>query len=573
MSVMRTFIHFSVFIFFFAFLCSCKTESIYADVIFINGNIYTVDSLKPSASVLAVSNHRIIGLGDNNIIDEFKNADTKIIDLENSFVMPGFIEGHGHFGGFGEGLQNLNFLHSKSWDDVIKLVEEKVKTAKPGEWIVGRGWHQEKWDEIPLNNVLGYPFHDELSAISPNNPVLLRHASGHAVFANERAMKEAGISKESPNPLGGEIVRDLDGEAIGVFEERAMNLVSGSYQDYLKSLDPERQKKIWFEGLELAQKECLKNGITSFQDAGTKFKELQWLREWAESGNMDIRLWAMIRESYDDMDGKLNGFPWLNLGDYHFTVRAIKSEVDGALGAFGAWLLKPYADKYGFSGQNTTPLEEVDKIANLAAKHQLQFCVHAIGDRANKEVLDIFEQKIIQMNGKESPRWRMEHAQHLDTLDIPRFKKWGIIASMQGIHCTSDAPFVVKRLGVERSRTGAYPWRSLIDNGALIANGTDVPVEEIDPIACFYASVTRKRADTGFEFFPEQRMTRKEAISSYTLWNAFAAFEENDKGSLSIGKLADMVVLSNNLLTCSDEDILNTKVLMTIVGGDIKYRK
>ena len=570
---MRTFIHFSVFIFFFAFLCSCKKESIYADVIFINGNIYTVDSLKPSASVLAVSNHRIIGLGDNNIIDEFKNADTKIIDLENSFVMPGFIEGHGHFGGFGEGLQNLNFLHSKSWDDVIKLVEEKVKTAKPGEWIVGRGWHQEKWDEIPLNNVLGYPFHDELSAISPNNPVLLRHASGHAVFANERAMKEAGISKESPNPLGGEIVRDLDGEAIGVFEERAMNLVSGSYQDYLKSLDPERQKKIWFEGLELAQKECLKNGITSFQDAGTKFKELQWLREWAESGNMDIRLWAMIRESYDDMDGKLNGFPWLNLGDYHFTVRAIKSEVDGALGAFGAWLLKPYADKYGFSGQNTTPLEEVDKIANLAAKHQLQFCVHAIGDRANKEVLDIFEQKIIQMNGKESPRWRMEHAQHLDTLDIPRFKKWGIIASMQGIHCTSDAPFVVKRLGVERSRTGAYPWRSLIDNGALIANGTDVPVEEIDPIACFYASVTRKRADTGFEFFPEQRMTRKEAISSYTLWNAFAAFEENDKGSLSIGKLADMVVLSNNLLTCSDDDILNTKVLMTIVGGEIKYRK
>ncbi len=570
---MRTFIHFSVFIFFFAFICSCKKESIYADVIFINGNIYTVDSLKPSASVLAVSNHRIIGLGDNNIIDEFKNADTKIINLENSFVMPGFIEGHGHFGGFGEGLQNLNFLHSKSWDDVIKLVEEKVKTAKPGEWIVGRGWHQEKWDEIPLNNVLGYPFHDELSAISPNNPVLLRHASGHAVFANERAMKEAGISKESPNPLGGEIVRDLDGEAIGVFEERAMNLVSGSYQDYLKSLDPERQKKIWFEGLELAQKECLKNGITSFQDAGTKFKELQWLREWAESGNMDIRLWAMIRESYDDMDGKLNGFPWLNLGDYHFTVRAIKSEVDGALGAFGAWLLKPYADKYGFSGQNTTPLEEVDKIANLAAKHQLQFCVHAIGDRANKEVLDIFEQKIIQMNGKESPRWRMEHAQHLDTLDISRFKKWGIIASMQGIHCTSDAPFVVKRLGVERSRTGAYPWRSLIDNGALIANGTDVPVEEIDPSACFYASVTRKRADTGFEFFPEQRMTRKEAISSYTLWNAFAAFEENDKGSLSIGKLADMVVLSNNLLTCSDEDILNTKVLMTIVGGDIKYRK
>lgn len=557
----------------FLFL-GCQKEENHADVIFTNGNIYTVDSLKPTASVIAVKNHRIIGVGESSIISDFKGENTKIVDLKNAFVMPGFIEGHGHFGGFGEGLQNLNFLHARSWGEIVSMVEEKVKTAKPGEWIVGRGWHQEKWDEVPSNNILGYPFHNELSTVSPDNPVLLRHASGHAVFANEKAMKLAGISKELPNPMGGEIVRDREGNAIGVFEERAMNLVSGSYQEYLKSLEPSKRKQIWFEGLELAQKECLKNGITSFQDAGTKLNELNWLREWAESGNMDIRLWAMIRESYDDMNGKLDGFPWLNVGDYHLTVRAIKSEVDGALGAFGAWLLKPYADKYGFSGQNTTPLEEVDKIAGLAAKHKLQFCVHAIGDRANKEVLHIFEKQIGKMNiGNDFPRWRMEHAQHLDTLDIPRFKKWGIIASMQGIHCTSDAPFVVKRLGVERSRTGAYPWRSLIDKGALIANGTDVPVEEIDPIACFYASVTRKRADNGFEFFPEQRMTRKEAISSYTLWNAFAAFEEKDKGSVAPGKFADLVVLSNDLLTCTEEEILNTKVLMTIVGGEIKYKR
>lgn len=570
---MRTFFNYTCLFLLFVSLWSCKKEKTQADVIFINGNIYTVDSLLPEASVIAVSNNRIIGVGEQSIMSEFKGPKTEIIDLNKAFVMPGFIEGHGHFGGFGEGLQNLNFLRAKSWDEIVKMVEEKVKTAKPGEWIVGRGWHQEKWDKIPEKNVLGYPFHDELSAISPNNPVLLRHASGHAVFANEKAMKAAGISKELPNPMGGEIVRNREGDAIGVFEERAMNLVSLSYQDYLKSLKPEELKKIWFEGLELAQKECLKNGITSFQDAGTKLNDLNWLKEWAESGKMDIRLWAMIRESYDEMNGKLDGFPWINLGDNHLTVRAIKSEVDGALGAFGAWLLKPYADKYGFSGQNTTPLEEVDKIAGLAVKHQLQFCVHAIGDRANKEVLDIFEQRIKSMKGQASPRWRMEHAQHLDTLDIPRFKKFGIIASMQGIHCTSDAPFVVKRLGYERSRTGAYPWRSLLDNGALIANGTDVPVEEIDPIACFYASVTRKRADTGFEFFPEQRMTRREAISSYTLWNAFAAFEEKDKGSISTGKFADFVVLSNDLVTCSDDDILKTNVLMTVVGGEIKYRK
>jgi len=569
---MKAFLSYACIIIFL--LWGCQKEENHADVIFTNGNIYTVDSLQPTASVIAVKNHRIIGVGESSIISDFKGENTKIVDLEKAFVMPGFIEGHGHFGGFGEGLQNLNFLHAKSWGEIVSMVEEKVKTAKPGEWIVGRGWHQEKWDEVPSNNILGYPFHNELSAVSPDNPVLLRHASGHAVYANEKAMKLAGISKELPNPMGGEIVRDREGNAIGVFEERAMNLVSGSYQEYLKSLEPAERKRIWFEGLELAQKECLKNGITSFQDAGTKLNELNWLREWAESGKMDIRLWAMIRESFDDMDGKLDGFPWLNVGDYHLTVRAIKSEVDGALGAFGAWLLKPYADKYGFSGQNTTPLEEVDKIAGLAAKHKLQFCVHAIGDRANKEVLHIFEKQIGKMNtGNDFPRWRMEHAQHLDTLDIPRFKKWGIIASMQGIHCTSDAPFVVKRLGVERSRTGAYPWRSLIDKGALIANGTDVPVEEIDPIACFYASVTRKRADNGFEFFPEQRMTRKEAISSYTLWNAFAAFEEKDKGSVTPGKFADLVVLSNDLLSCSEEEILNTKVLMTIVGGEIKYKR
>jgi predicted amidohydrolase YtcJ len=524
--------------------------------------------------VIAIKNQRIIGVGESSIIKDFKGEKTKVIDVNKAFVMPGFIEGHGHFGGFGEGLQQLNFLHATSWRDIIAMVEEKVKTAKPGEWIIGRGWHQEKWMEVPENNVLGYPFHHELSAISPDNPVLLRHASGHAIYANEKAMKLAGISREIPNPMGGEIVRDREGNAIGVFEERAMNLVLGTYQEYLKSLEPSERKRIWFQGLELAQQECLKNGITSFQDAGTKLNELNWLREWAESGKMEIRLWAMIRERFDDMNGKLDAFPWLNLSDYHLTVRAIKSEVDGALGAFGAWLLKPYADKYGFSGQNTTPLEEVDKIASLAAKHQLQFCVHAIGDRANKEVLHIFEKQIGRMNTENYfPRWRMEHAQHLDTLDIPRFKKWGIIASMQGIHCTSDAPFVVKRLGVERSRTGAYPWRSLIDSGALIANGTDVPVEEIDPIACFYASVTRKRADNGFAFFPEQRMTRKEAVSSYTLWNAYAAFEDKDKGSISAGKLADLVVLSNDLLACSDEEILNTKVLMTVIGGDIKYKR
>ena len=302
-------------------------------------------------------------------------------------------------------------------------------------------------------------------------------------------------------------------------------------------------------------------------------RKLAVIKKMAEEGKLDLRLWAMLRHSYERMKGNLDDFPIIDAGNHFFTVKAIKSEVDGALGSYGAWLLRPYADKPNFVGQNTTTIEEVRNIAGLAFDNNLQLCVHAIGDRANREVLDIFENIFKSQTERTDHRWRMEHAQHLHPDDIPRFKDLGVIASMQGIHCTSDSPFVVKRLGTERSRVGAYPWRSLLDNGVIIANGTDAPVEDINPIECFYASVTRKRSDTGFEFFPEQRMTRAEAIYSYTLGNAYAAFEENDKGSISEGKLADLVILSKDLINCSDEEILETEVLYTIVGGEVKFEK
>jgi hypothetical protein len=292
----------------------------------------------------------------------------------------------------------------------------------------------------------------------------------------------------------------------------------------------------------------------------------------AESGDLDVRLWAMLRHSYDEMKDNMDGLPKVDVGAHFFTCRAIKSEVDGALGAFGAWLLKAYNDKKGFTGQNTTPISEVKNIAALAMQHDMQMCVHAIGDRANRVVLNIYEEQFEQNPEKDSLRWRIEHAQHLDTADIPRFKTLGIIASMQGIHCTSDAPFVEKRLGEERSRLGAYPWRSLLDAEVLIANGTDAPVEDVDPLKCFYASVTRKRSDTGMEFYPEQRMSREEAIFSYTLGNAYAAFEESFKGSLEEGKVADIVVLSQDLTSCSDEAILDTEIRMTMIDGKVKYQ-
>ena len=554
------------------FLWSCQNQET-ADTILFNGKFYSVDESVSTAEAIAIKGDRILKIGTTEEINKLIGDSTLTIDLQGHFAMPGFIEGHGHFSGLGKSLINLNFLKSKNWQEIVDMVAEKAKTLEPGEWIEGRGWHQEKWNTVLEHQINGYPYHDALSAVSPNNPVILYHASGHGLFANQKAMEIAGVNLETPDPSGGSIVRNNQGEAIGVFEERAMTIIRSAYQEYLNTISDEKKYSVWIKGVELAQKLCLENGVTSFQDAGSSFLEIERYQALAESGNLDIRLWVMLRHSYADMKGKLDGFPIINAGNHYFSCKAIKTEVDGALGAFGAWLLRAYNDKPNFVGQNTTSIEEVKNIASLAFENDLQLCVHAIGDRANREVLDAYEYLFATSDQKDL-RWRIEHAQHLDPADIPRFKKLGVIASMQGIHCTSDAPFVVKRLGEERSRLGAYPWRSLLDNGVIIANGTDAPVEDISAIECFYASVTRKRSDnTGLEFFPEQRMTREEAIYSYTLGNAYAAFEENHKGSLIPGKLADIVVLSNDLITCSDEEILDTEILYTIVGGKIKYQK
>lgn len=551
--------------------CSSEKTTEVADTILMNGDIYTVEEDQARASAVAIKDGRIVEVGSEKAVMQWKGDSTKVLDLEGAFAMPGFIEGHGHFRGLGQSLLNLNFLRSKNWDEIVGMVEEKVKEAKPGEWIIGRGWHQEKWDTELERQVLGYPYHDRLSEISPDNPVMLRHASGHSLFANAKAMEIAGVSAETPDPFGGEIVRDSRGEAIGVFEEKAMGVISQAYEEYMSRLTTEEKKEIWLKEIAAAEQECLQKGITSFQDAGSTFQDIEWYNELAEQSELDLRLWVMLRRPYDEMKDRMEGLPIINAGNEFFTCRAIKSAVDGALGAFGAWLLSPYKDKAGFVGQNTVPIPEVKNIAQLAIENDMQFCVHAIGDRANRVVLNIYEETFEAHPDKDSLRWRIEHAQHLDTTDIPRFREMGVIASMQGIHCTSDAPFVEKRLGRERAKYGAYPWRSLLDAGVVIANGTDAPVEDVDPIESFYASVTRKRVDSGFEFFPEQAMTREEAVYSYTLGNAYAAFEENQKGSIKKGKAADFVVLSKDLLKCPDEEIMDTKVLMTIVDGKVKY--
>ncbi len=560
----------TLFALIYTLACSKKNQET-ATLILKNAQFFTAENDEKTVSAIAVRGDRIVFVGDEKDVEKWVGDSTKIMDLQGAFVMPGFIEGHGHYENLGRSLLTIKLLDTKSWDEIVGRVAEKLPTAKPGEWLEGRGWHQEKWSVLPEKTAGGYPFHDQLSAISPDNPVVLFHASGHSLLANKKAMDVAGISAETRDPVGGRIVRDGGGKPIGVFEENAMELITAPFAAF-QNQKSEAEKRAFFDRcIAEAGKLCREKGITSFQDAGSNFWELGQYQRLAEAGKLEQRLWAMISQPQKHDFSKLAAFPKIGLGNNFLTVRSVKCYLDGALGSYGAWLLQPYSDKANFFGQNTTPIDSIRAVAVECRKNNLQCCVHAIGDRGNREMLDLFEKSFENGDGKNF-RWRIEHAQHIDVQDIPRFGKLGVVASMQAIHCTSDAPFVVKRLGKERARTGAYPWRSLLDSGAHLANGTDAPVEDVDPLPCIYASVTRKRADSGFEFFPEQKMTRREALLSYTIWNAWAAFEENEKGSLAVGKLADFVILDKNLLTCQPEEILKTKVLKTIVGGVEKWK-
>jgi predicted amidohydrolase YtcJ len=565
----KSFISFLPALFFLFLNCNSENHEA-AELVLHNAKIFTVNKNQPEAEAVAVKGGKIIFTGSNADVKKFIGDKTEVIDCNGQFVMPGFIEGHGHIHGLGSSLVNLNLMHVKNWDEIVAMVADAVKKAKPGEWIIGRGWHQEKWNPAPAKNYLGYPYHEELDKISPDNPVMLSHASGHSSYVNAKAMQLAGITSSTSNPAGGEIVKDKNGVIVGVFAETAQGLIGKAYREWVNRQSKEEQKARWAESIRLAEEECLKKGVTSFQDAGSSFTQVQWMKELAQQGKLHIRHWLMVREGNASLRSQAGVFPIINEGNGFLTVKAVKVSLDGALGSYGAWLLEPYSDRAGWVGENTIPIDSLKAIADFCWQNNLQLCVHAIGDKANREVINVFAEQVAKDKSKDH-RWRVEHAQHVHPAEIPRFAEWRVIASMQGIHCTSDAPFVPRRLGAKRSEEGAYVWQSFLKAGVLVNNGTDVPVEDVDPIANFYASVTRKLKD-GTGFYPAQKMTREEAIYSYTMANAIAAFGEKEKGSLEIGKYADFVVLSNNLLTCSDEDILKTKVVMTVVGGKVKYK-
>lgn len=551
-------------------LISCGDSKLpEADLIIKNGQVATVDSSNTIAEAVAIKSGLILAVGSNNEILKYKGDSTKVIDAENSFVMPGFIDSHAHFLGLGKSKMILDLRGANNFDEVVAIVAEAAENSLPGEWITGRGWHQEKWDPAPNENVNGYPYHDQLSAASPRNPVYLTHASGHAIIANAKAIELAGITSETPNPRGGNIVKDAEGKLTGVFEENAEDLILKVYQDYRNTLTEEQILQEKIHAYELAAEECLSNGITSFHDSGSSFEEIDLIKSLIDDNKIPVRLNVMIYAGNNELKEKAKDYRIVGYGNNRLTVRSVKKYIDGALGSRGAWLLSPYDDDTTNYGLNVTPLKELKETAEICLENELQMNTHAIGDRGNREVLKIYEEAYKNNEGKDL-RWRIEHAQHLSNKDIPKFTELGIIAAMQGIHCTSDAVFVTKRLGPYRAKEGAYVWRKLLDVGTIICNGTDAPVEDVSPISSYYSSVTRMLSDQS-TFYPEQKMTREEALRSYTINGAYASFEENIKGSLTPGKLADIVIISNNLLTCEDSEILGTQVVYTIVGGDVVY--
>lgn len=552
-----------------AFLLSFLVSG--ADLVLRNGKVITLDPALPQASAVAITNGRISAVGSDAQIAREIGSKTQVIDLKGRLAIPGFIDSHAHFTSIGQSKMILNLREARNWDQIVQMVAAAAKEAKPGEWIAGRGWHQEKWDRKPEPNVRGFPLEESLSRVSPDNPVLLTHASGHAVFANRAALQRAGVTKNTADPPGGEILKDSSGNPTGLLNEAAQALANDAMTRDLAKRSPREKEAEAQKIIDLASSEVLSKGITSFEDAGSEPDVVARLQGRAEKGTLPLRLWVMLRISNSEFAANAARYRVIGAGGNHLTVRAVKRYMDGALGSRGAWMLEPYSDLPSSSGLNVEDLKDIEQSARIAIENGYQMCIHAIGDRANREVLNLYEKLFREHPEKKDLRWRIEHAQHLNPQDIPRFAQLGVIAAMQGIHATSDAGMVIPRLGFERAQDGAYVWRSLIDSGAHVANGTDAPVEDVDPIANFYATVTRRTA-SGQEFFAAQRMTRMEGVKSYTVEPAYAAFEENLKGRLKTGMLGDITVLSQDLLTVPEEQILKTRVDYTIVGGKIAWQ-
>jgi len=533
-----------------------------ADLILHNARIYTVNAAAPTAEAVAVRGDRIVKVGGNAEALALRGPATRVIDLQGATVVPGLHDAHGHFTGLGQSLQRLDFRGTTSYDQVVEMVRRAAAEARPGEWILGRAWDQNDWPEK------SFPTADQLDAAAPNNPVYLTRVDGHAGLANRRALAAGNVTRDTKDPAGGEIIRDKDGNPTGVLIDQAQSLVAS------KIPPPSREQTV--DAILRADRECRRLGLTMVHDAGAAGRLVdEAYKPLVEDGRLQTRLYVMLSGNVEALRPYFARGPLKGHAAGHLTVQAIKISADGALGSYGAAMLEPYSDRPETRGLLTTSPEEVYQRTLEASKAGFQTGIHAIGDRANRQVLDVFERVQREVPGSRALRMRNEHAQILDAEDIPRFARLGVIASMQATHATSDMPWVPTRIGPERTAEGAYVWQKLLKTGVVLANGSDFPVEEPNPMLGFYAAITRQdpQGQPAGGWMPDQRLTREEALASFTRNAAYAAHMEQDLGSIEEGKLADLVVLSRDIMTVPPRDILETRVLKTIIGGRIVYEQ
>ena len=543
------------------FMSGITADAETAEIIFINGNIYTVNEKQLSAQAIAVKSDRIVFVGTNADAERFRGDKTRIVDLAGKAVMPGFTDSHCHIFGIGEREMTLNLEGTNAREDFVAKVKERVAQTERDKWITGRGWIETFWKPSQ------FPTRADLDKIAPDNPVFLTRADGHAAVANSAALKIAAVTRETANPFGGDILKDpKTGEPTGMLLDNAMDLVA---KNIPPPSEPERER-----ALLLGIKREVELGWCEIQNAGSELSDQEIIRRAYAGGKMKLR---MINAAYgpgEAADALLKNGATLNAFDHRFTQRTIKVIFDGALGSRGAALLAPYSDEANSSGFLTQKPEELRPMFEEALRRGIQVETHAIGDRANRLILDLYEQAFKAVPPGErkiqEPRWRVEHAQILSDQDIPRFAKLGIIASMQPSHAISDLFFAPSRLGMARL-AGAYAWNSLLKSGVTICGGSDAPVERGEPMIEFYAAVTRRSitGESAEGWHPEQAVTREQALRMFTINAAYAAFEENDKGSIEVGKLADFTVLSADIIKIPAPEILKTRCQMTIIGGEI----
>ena len=536
-----------------------------AETVFVNGNIHTVNDRQPHAEAIATKGGRIVFVGSNAAAaKKFPGgADRRQIDLQGLTVIPGLTDAHCHIFGIGEREINLNLEGTDTLDALLRMVQERAAKTERGKWITGRGWIETFWKPPQ------FPTRQDLDKIAPDNPVFLTRADGHAAIANTAALTLAQIARNTPNPFGGEILRDKQtGEATGMLLDHAEDIVRTNIPPPTQA---ERE-----EALIAGINREIRLGWCEIQNAGSHYDDVDILKKAFDAGRIKLRLYNAVYGPGPDADRLLQEGPTVDAYDHHFTQRTIKVVLDGALGSRGAALLKPYSDAPETSGYLTAKLEDLAPMAREAARRGIQIETHAIGDRANRTILDLYQDALKDISPEKrkirEPRWRVEHAQILSPQDIPRFAKLGIIPSMQPSHAISDLFFAPSRLGTTRL-AGAYAWQSLLKSGSIIPGGSDAPVERGEPMIEFYAAVTRKSAKgfSGDGWHPEQAISREQALKMFTTWPAFAAFEEKDKGSIEVGKLADFTVLSKDIMKIPAPEILTTTCAMTVIAGEIVF--